>query len=392
MGARYYNPTIAQFLTPDAVLPSPTDSLSYNRYSYTRNNPINLVDPSGNFFWAPIIGAIIGGLMAAVSGQNILMGMWIGAASGAFFGAAGGSFWGSVAAGFASGAMNSALYGGNILRGAIVGAISAGIGYGIGSLGRNLFPSLKGYGMGAVSAISGGVVGGLSSVMMGGSFSEGFKMGFISAGLSYAAAEVAASIREEGGVGGEFKEEEMSQKIDLPLESTEGKSVLIAYGGEAGPAMTNTSPPKIITRTPMETQANALADKLMALGAKEVHLMPFEADFVDRWNKIPNGRYDEAFYIGHNARNGSGLLARGGDYVPLEAIAQMKSGPIKASGIFYWVTCRSAAFGKNYLLKSSNMLESGTIYGSYGRVYFPFMSAGTANLPKSNFWVWKTVP
>jgi len=155
----------------------------------------------------------------------------------------------------------------------------------------------------------------------------------------------------------------------LPLEGAEGKSILIAFGGEAGHAKTDTG--KIITRTPIEEQANALADKFMALGAKEVHLIPLEADFAIRWNSIPTGRYDEAFYLGHNARNGSGLVARGGGYVSLEAIAQMKSGPIKAGGNFYWVTCGSASFGENYLLKSSNMLQSGTIYGSYGRVNFP---------------------
>ncbi|NMB98756.1 MAG: hypothetical protein GYA35_00575 [Thermoanaerobaculaceae bacterium] len=58
MQARYYNPTIGRFLTPDNVLPSPTDSLSYDRYAYTRNNPINLIDPTGNFAWAAFIGQL----------------------------------------------------------------------------------------------------------------------------------------------------------------------------------------------------------------------------------------------------------------------------------------------------------------------------------------------
>jgi len=95
MGARYYNPTIGHFLTPDSVLPSPTDSLSYDRYAYTRNNPINLIDPSGNVFhwavfWAYVaISAAIGATVAAIQGGNILLGAVTGAISGAltFFGA-----------------------------------------------------------------------------------------------------------------------------------------------------------------------------------------------------------------------------------------------------------------------------------------------------------------
>jgi len=88
MGARYYNPAIGHFMTPDNVLPSPTDSLSYDRYAYTRNNPINLIDPTGNFAWAAFwiytaIGAAVGATVAAIQGGNILLGAVTGAISGA---------------------------------------------------------------------------------------------------------------------------------------------------------------------------------------------------------------------------------------------------------------------------------------------------------------------
>ncbi|OGX37530.1 MAG: hypothetical protein A3C53_04955 [Omnitrophica WOR_2 bacterium RIFCSPHIGHO2_02_FULL_68_15] len=56
--ARYYDPQLGRFLSPDPFVQDPGDPQTLNRYSYVRNNPINLVDPSGNFFQF-IIAAII---------------------------------------------------------------------------------------------------------------------------------------------------------------------------------------------------------------------------------------------------------------------------------------------------------------------------------------------
>ena len=47
MNARIYDPVIGRFLSPDGLIPSPTDLQSYNRYSYVRNNPLSFVDPTG---------------------------------------------------------------------------------------------------------------------------------------------------------------------------------------------------------------------------------------------------------------------------------------------------------------------------------------------------------
>lgn len=47
-GARYYDPTLGQFITPDTVVQSPYDPQSLNRLTYCRNNPIQLIDPSGH--------------------------------------------------------------------------------------------------------------------------------------------------------------------------------------------------------------------------------------------------------------------------------------------------------------------------------------------------------
>lgn len=48
MNARYYLPQVGRFVSPDSIVPEPENPQSYNRYSYSFNNPINLVDPSGN--------------------------------------------------------------------------------------------------------------------------------------------------------------------------------------------------------------------------------------------------------------------------------------------------------------------------------------------------------
>jgi RHS repeat-associated protein len=47
MNGRVYDPAIGRFTTADPGVPHPEDMQSYNRYAYTRNNPLAYVDPSG---------------------------------------------------------------------------------------------------------------------------------------------------------------------------------------------------------------------------------------------------------------------------------------------------------------------------------------------------------
>ena len=46
--ARWYDPRLGRFLSPDPVVPAHDLPQSLNRYSYVLNNPLALVDPSGN--------------------------------------------------------------------------------------------------------------------------------------------------------------------------------------------------------------------------------------------------------------------------------------------------------------------------------------------------------
>jgi RHS repeat-associated protein len=46
--ARYYDPTVRRFVSPDTVVPDPANPQHFDRYSYVTNNPINYSDPSGH--------------------------------------------------------------------------------------------------------------------------------------------------------------------------------------------------------------------------------------------------------------------------------------------------------------------------------------------------------
>jgi RHS repeat-associated protein len=58
--ARYYDPSVGRFLTPDTIVPDPLRSMGWNRYAYVENNPIVYTDPSGRVirpgFWFCLFG------------------------------------------------------------------------------------------------------------------------------------------------------------------------------------------------------------------------------------------------------------------------------------------------------------------------------------------------
>ena len=47
-GARWYDARVGRFVTPDILIPNPSNPQDLNRYSYVRNNPTNLTDPDGH--------------------------------------------------------------------------------------------------------------------------------------------------------------------------------------------------------------------------------------------------------------------------------------------------------------------------------------------------------
>ncbi len=46
--ARYYSAVLGRFVSPDTIVPDPSSSGGFNRYRYTRNNPLKYTDPSGH--------------------------------------------------------------------------------------------------------------------------------------------------------------------------------------------------------------------------------------------------------------------------------------------------------------------------------------------------------
>jgi RHS repeat-associated protein len=47
MNGRVYDPLVGRFMSADPFVPNPYNLQSFNRYSYVRNNPLGLYDPSG---------------------------------------------------------------------------------------------------------------------------------------------------------------------------------------------------------------------------------------------------------------------------------------------------------------------------------------------------------
>ncbi len=199
--ARYYDPLLGRFASPDSFVQSSMDPQSFNRYAYARNQPTNLVDPSGHFavFAAFVIKAIIiaaatSASVAAVNGANSSQ-VWQSAIQGATAGAVTGGF-GYFGFGYAVlgsalyGGANAEIQGGDVSLGFAVGGMSAAIGGGFSSAGSAgpMTDILMG-------AAAGAVGGGVASTMFGGSFRNGAiagaQMGAVSSGIQGAFQEYA---------------------------------------------------------------------------------------------------------------------------------------------------------------------------------------------------------
>ncbi|MBV7329118.1 hypothetical protein KFU94_12855 [Chloroflexi bacterium TSY] len=64
--ARYYDPTLGHFVSPDSIVPDPTNVLDYNRFLYVRGNPLKYNDPTGHRLDGPVFN---GGGSCAIVGN-----------------------------------------------------------------------------------------------------------------------------------------------------------------------------------------------------------------------------------------------------------------------------------------------------------------------------------
>ncbi len=172
MNGRLYDPLLGRFLSTDNFVQEPYDS---------QNFTLKYTDPSGEFFWVPIIvGAVIGGAVnlgiEAYNGQvNSIMDGLAAFGIGAIAGAAGG-LTGGAAFGLAGGAAGGA---GGVFAGMAGSAAGAAVSMPIQSLGNHIYfgdPMITGeeflYGV-AASAVLGGAVNGAMAKMNGRSFWNG---------------------------------------------------------------------------------------------------------------------------------------------------------------------------------------------------------------------------
>ncbi len=135
-GARYYDATLARFISADTIVPNPRDPQDLNRYSYVRNNPLLYIDPTGHGllgdiglggledFFDSTFGRIIGWAVCpvcmqyvdsatqryAIAGTLAMGGAALpGVVGGMAFTSMGGGFVGSVAGGLAAGATGAGI-------------------------------------------------------------------------------------------------------------------------------------------------------------------------------------------------------------------------------------------------------------------------------------------
>jgi RHS repeat-associated protein len=57
--ARYYDPGLGRFISPDSVVHNPSNPNDLNRYSYGRNNPLKYIDPTGHQVLAAGLGEVV---------------------------------------------------------------------------------------------------------------------------------------------------------------------------------------------------------------------------------------------------------------------------------------------------------------------------------------------
>ena len=173
MNGRIYDPTLGRFLQADPHIQAPTNSQSYNRYSYVLNNPMSYTDPSGYFFkklgkfvkkyWRVIAAAVVTYFTAGAAGH------WAAGWAAGAFGA--GTTAAAVAGGMLTGAIAGAA-GGFVatgsLKGTLTGAFTGAVFGGLGGYGKAMQWGKEAF-VGAHS-----MAGGVLSELQGGKSGHGF--------------------------------------------------------------------------------------------------------------------------------------------------------------------------------------------------------------------------
>ena len=153
MNARIYDPIVRKFLSADNLVSDPFNTQAYDRYSYVLNNPLLYMDLDGNepitFTAAVVIGVAIAVFSKAIT--NMISGI---------------PFW----------------YG--MGKAATMGAVSAAVSFGIGSLATSTFGTAVSIGKAGFEAGLHAISSGAMSALDGGKFGSGFLSGMMSSLVS----------------------------------------------------------------------------------------------------------------------------------------------------------------------------------------------------------------
>lgn len=164
-GARYYDPEIGRFITPDSTIAHPFDPQDLNRYGYCRNNPVNYTDPTGESWWSAFWNFVAGffGAVAAVVVTALTGSLQFGLAVG---GAVSGAILGGVSGGW-EGALKGAAIG--FVIGATMGAgiETFGPGFAIAAMAGGAAYSGATGGAEGLGDFAAGVVGGIAGSAVG---------------------------------------------------------------------------------------------------------------------------------------------------------------------------------------------------------------------------------
>jgi len=187
MNGRIYDAKLGRFLQADPIIQAPYNTQSLNRYSYTTNNPLNAIDPSGYSFFRKLIGVltngIIGELLAAINPRfralfqiaTCMMGNFVACGASAFGNAyaEGASLKDSIKAGFTAGVSSFAFtQAGEFFAGAEA-ANAAAVAKGTLKAGEVLENGLTAAQTVAKIATH-AMIGGVMSELQGGKFGHGF--------------------------------------------------------------------------------------------------------------------------------------------------------------------------------------------------------------------------
>ena len=209
MNGRLYDPLLRRFLNADENIQDPTNTQNYNKYGYVLNNPLMYNDPSGELiFLAPLASFIVAAVMGAavytlsvwISGDKFnILGMFssivMSTLSAGIGGVLGSAF--STSSAIANQALSSLanaavqgtlslMQGGNFFTAAasafVASVISFGYAKAFGSGGYNLIGQ----------TVTGMISGGIGSVLTGGNFWQGVKIGGMVAIVNYLANGIAS--------------------------------------------------------------------------------------------------------------------------------------------------------------------------------------------------------